>query len=380
MTLSATQPPSERERLTIARPDSAASPFTAIDVLQPARDIDGGYGARLRALRTAAADFKSEFLTTGKPDYVETFDLTGVPYPTKFGLWRAAVTPAPLLKITNRLTVIRWTETGGRVRTLLFEPSDGRLGANTPYLVKLYNSLPKQIRDREITTHATVKSVLANLGIKPQDVDYLAFDHLHTQDVRRWIGTTTPQPDLSPDAPVEPYFPNAKLLVQRYELEAMADLHPLQVPWYQPETYRDLRPEGLLPLDGDVLLGPGVAFLSTPGHAYGNHSLVLNTDTGVWVMSENVIAAEAMTPEHSKIPGLARWARSIGQEVILNANTIETTAEQYNSIIIEKAIADPAQADPRFLQFFPTSELTGLFLNPGTKPTFSHLHLKHGQF
>ncbi|MFE3223444.1 hypothetical protein [Nocardia sp. NPDC059228] len=118
--------------------------------------------------------------------------------------------------------------------------------------------------------------------------------------------------------------------------------------------------------------------VKTPGHVFGNQSLVVNTSTGIWVSSENVIAAEALTPEHSRLPGPARGAREWRQEIVLNANTMETTADQYNSIILEKTLADRSQADPRFLQFFPSSELTGVWTNPGTHPTFHHGHLTHG--
>ncbi len=62
---------------------------------------------------------------------------------------------------------------------------------------------------------------------------------------------------------------------------------------------------------------------------------------------------------------------------MLNANTIETTADQYNSIILEKTLADRSQVDSRFLQFFPSSELTAAWTNPGTSPTFTHRRLAH---
>ncbi|MFD4439932.1 hypothetical protein ACFWPK_09140 [Nocardia sp. NPDC058519] len=98
-------------------------------------------------------------------------------------------------------------------------------------------------------------------------------------------------------------------------------------------------------------------------------------DTGIWAISENAIATECLTPEHSRIPGLARTAKSCGHEVVLNAN--ETTYEQYNSMVVEKTIVDVSQQDSRFLQFFPSSELTGALLNPGTAPTFSHRAIRH---
>ena len=364
---------------TTATPPAGTLPAgaTRIDHFTEA-DAAGQPGVQLRLIRDAAPRFRAWFAATGAPDYAGTFDLVSLPYPTKFGLWRAALSPVPFLTITNRLIVLRWKDADGRPRTMLFEPSDPQLGANTPYFRSLRESMPRQVERFTVKFHGTVEEHLRRLGIRPEEVDYLTFDHLHTQDVRRWIGTTVPQADISPSRPLEPYFPNAKLIVQRAEIEAMADLHPLQRPWFQPETYTDLRRDALLQIDGDVLLGPGVALLSTPGHTIGNHTLVVNTATGIWASSENAIATECMTPEHSRIPGVRRWAERWGQEVIINANTIENTAQQYNSMVKEKSIVDRSRIDARFLQFFPSSELTHNRLNPGTSPTFNHFAISHG--
>lgn len=347
-----------------------------IDTLTDLSAADGGPGTRLRLAREQGSAFRGEFPATGTPDSVVTCDLVTLPYPTRFGLFRASRAVAPFLSITNRMLVIRWTESDGRRRVLLFEPSDHELGRYTPYFADLRRRTPGVVERQLVTAHGTVLDHLARLGIAPEDVDYLMFDHLHTQDLRRWVGTTAHQDDLNSQPKAA--FPNATVIVQRDELAGMAELHPLQRPWYQPATYRDVPPEAFRPIEGSVLLGPGVAVVKTPGHVFGNQSLVLNTSTGIWVSSENVIAAEALTPEHSTLPGLAKWARSWQQEVVLNANTIETTADQYNSIILEKTLADRGQADSRFLQFFPSSELTGAWTNPGTKPTFTHRHLTHG--
>ena len=45
---------------------------------------------------------------------------------------------------------------------------------------------------------------------------------------------------------------------------------------------------------------------------------------------------------------------------------------------LEKLVADPSTKDPRFLQFFPTSELTPTLLNPLASPTFVHGAITHG--
>jgi len=361
-------------------PDPAELPTVGerIDVFDGMSTIAGGWGTRLSWVRTRAADFRREFAASGTPVSVKTCDLVSLPYPTRFGLFRAALTPAPFLSITNRMLVVRWTESNGTRRTLLFEPSDYELGVNTPYFADLSKKLPPAVQALAVVRHGTIQEHLQGLGIRPDEVDYLVFDHLHTQDLRRLVGTTRPQADISPNEPVRAMFPNARVIVQRGELEAMAELHPLQRPWYQPSTFADIAPDRFLVVDGGVLLGPGVALQATPGHVQGNQSLVLNTDTGIWASSENAVAAECLTPEHSRIPGVARYARQWGMEAVLNANTIETTAEQYNSLILEKSIVDVAQADSRFIQFFPSSELTAHWTNPGTAPTFVHRRIDHG--
>jgi hypothetical protein len=339
----------------------AAPVGTALDAFE-AVDRSAPYGVQLRQVQTAAEVFRHDLLGTGQPASVTTRDLVTLPYPTRFGLWMAAVSPSPYLSITNRMLVIRWE---GNV--LVFEPSDHERGEYTPYFARLNDQTPALVRSRVVTRHATVLENLAALGVAPEEVTYLAFDHLHTQDVRRWIGTSD----------TEPAFPNAKLVVQRHEIEAMADLHPLQRQWYQPETYEDLRVDAIAALDGDVLLGPGVALVATPGHALGNQSLVLSTSDGIWAVSENVIAVEAMVPEHSKIPGVAKGARTWGREVVLNTNTPEALADQYNSVIKEKALVDRSQQDARFPQFLPSSELTASPWFPGTKPTFTTRSITH---
>jgi hypothetical protein len=335
-------------------------------------------GEELRLIRKAAPAFRDWFSATGKPDYAETFDLASLPYPTRFGTFGAAYSPLPFLCITNRVFVVRWRAEDGKQETLLVGPTDLELAAKAPFYVQVAKTTPAWLQRLVYKEHGSVEKHLAVLGLRPEDIDYITFDHLHTQDVRRLVGTRGPAADLSPNAPLSASYPNAKLIVQRSELELLRNMHPVQAAWYQTAAFTDLPEEALLVIDGDVLLGPGVALLHTPGHTAGNHSLILNTDTGIWASSENVIATEFLTPEHSRIPGIRPWLRTFGMEVVLNGNTLETTARQYNSVIKEKTIVDPSRADDRFLQFFPSSELTPCWNNPGASPTFMHRHIRHG--
>ncbi|HEV2757705.1 MAG TPA: hypothetical protein VG318_18240 [Actinomycetota bacterium] len=336
---------------------------------------------QLRAVRTRAPEFKEWFRSTGQVDAFAARSLVTLPYPKRFGLWEACSVPVPYVWMTNRMFVVQWKEEG-RTRTLLAEPSDYELGIDTPFLKRSVERLPMQ-RERALDTffvrHAHVDERLAELGLTPADVDYLAFDHLHTQDIRRLVGTRGSAPDIGyPDGPVPPSFPNAKLIVQRSELEHVRDVHPFQARFHQSWTYSDLREDALEIVEGDVLLGPGVALLRTPGHTLGNHTLVVNTSRGILTSSENGIAVECYAPEHSRLPGVAKWAREWGYEVVMNFNTPEYASWQYNSMVKEKLIADPLPGRPQLPQVFPSSELTRHRLAPGIKPAYEHGDLTIG--
>jgi hypothetical protein len=357
--------------------NAITTPVTTIDWLASLRDPSLDPGAVLARIPSAARDFRTEFAATGTPDLVDTRSLITLPYPTRFGLWRASRSLAPFVSITNRMLIIRWRDDDDQLRTLLFEPSDTELGANTPYFATLAARTPSIVTNVMVRRHGDVLNHLHAAGIDPSEVDFLAFDHLHTQDVRRWLGTTSPQLDLDAVQPIEPAFPNARLLVQHSELTALDHLHPQQRPWYQPDTYQDLRRDKIMAINGDVLVGPGVALVATPGHTTGNQTLFLNTTTGIWASSENAIAAECLVPQHSKLLGVQRWASAWSQDVVVNANTIESIAAQYNSLTLEKAIVDRSKGDERFPQYFPSSELTRRWTNPGTAPTFVHERITH---
>ena len=329
----------------------------------------------LRRMRSAAPAFKDSFLTTGMVDLFASRSLVTLPYPRRFGLWEACRLPLPYIWMTNRMFVIQWRE-GGDTKTLLAEPSDYELGIDTPFLAKSIEGLPMG-RERALDTffirHSHLDQQLAGLGLTPADIDYLTFDHLHTQDIRRLVGTTAPAPDIGfSDHPVPPLFPNAQLIVQRDELEHVRDVHPFQARFHQSWTYRDIDESRLLVVEGDLLLGPGVALLRSPGHTLGNHTLVVNTERGILTSSENGVAVESWAPEHSEIPGVAKWAKEWGYEVVMNFNTPEYASWQYNSMIKEKLIADPIPGRPELPQVFPSSELTRHRLAPGIKPLHEH--------
>lgn len=361
---------------------STTAPFTSIDDHLPLPSLDETPAAALRRVRSDAPAFREWFRATGVLDAVATRDLVTLPYPKEFALWEACTVHSKYVWMTNRMFVVQWTQ-DGRTKTLLAEPSDYDLGIDTPYLRKAIDRLPMS-EERALkllfVRHPHVTEHLATLGIKPEDVDYLVFDHLHTQDIRRLVGTTTPQPDLGyADRPVPPMFPNAKLIVQRAELAHVTDVHPFQARFHQSWTYADIDRSRLLVIDGSVLVAPGLALLRTPGHTLGNQTIVLNAPgRGVMTSSENGVAVEAYAPRFSKIPGVAAFAKRWSYEVILNFNTPEWASWQYNSMVAESLVADPIPGYEQLPQVVPSSELVRHRFAPRIKPTFHHGELTLG--
>ena len=328
-----------------------------------------GQQARVEDTRAAAEDFRRDMLSGGKVRYYQSFDLVTVPYPSRYGLRNAFSRErwVEFLHLRNRLFVIQF-DTAEGLKTLLASPSDHERGIETPYFRRLADSTPDFLINRVTKRHATVPEVLQSIGLRPEDVDYITYDHLHTQDLRRWLGSE------ENDA----LFPNATLLVHGREWECSKDLNPYQRDWYCPNGIQGIPESRVHCFDGSIQLGEGLALVHTPGHTEGNHSIVAHTDEGIWVTSENGISVDSYAPELSTAAGVAEYARTIGTEVIINGNTLENANDQYISMVQEKTIAGPSARDPRYPNVFPSSEMTAFWAFPGTKPSFTVGEARHG--
>lgn len=345
--------------------------------------LDTPPAVELEYIRKQAPIFKEWFRQTGQVSLFAARSLVTLPYPRKYALWESCVVPNPYIWMTNRVFIIQWEE-DGVTKTMLAEPTDYELGVDTPYIQKTFELMhlsEEKALSAFFKFYKPVVEHLNDLGISPESIDYLSFDHLHTQDIRRIVGTTKPEPDLGfSDRPVPPLFPNAKLIVQRHELDHVKNVHPFQSRFHQSWTYDNINEDNLLFVDGDVLLGPGVALLRTPGHTLGNHTLVVNTSRGIFTSSENGVGTDSYVPHLSKIPGVKAWAKRWNMEVVMNFNTPEYASWQYNSMIKEKLIADTVPEHPEFPQCFPSSELVKHWLSPFIKPMyqFGDLTLQNG--
>jgi len=243
----------------------------------------------------------------------------------------------------------------------------------TPYFKRMSDGIPsfvkKWMEPIVAPQYGTVEQYLSQIGLSPKDVDYITFDHLHTQNLKKWLGNKS----------TEAYFSNAKLLVTRQEWESIHYLAGPQKDWYCPGGIDGVPEDRVILFEHDILLGEGVALVRTPGHTEGNHSIVVHTDDGLFVTSENGISADAYEPLHSNIPGVRHYAMTSQMEVVLNGNTLERGLDQYVFMILEKSIAGPNKDNSNFTNVLPSSELSAYWLFPSVTPSYTFGQLKYGK-
>ena len=320
---------------------------------------------RLKAARKQASAFRERFMDEAPVQFYQSADMVRVPYPTWYaysGVYTQSTYKFPYIHILNRIFIVQYHDFSGELKTLLFSPSDIEADRETPFFKRLTDKMPSWSPLEGVVAPIIrdVTGALAEVGLSPEDVDYISYDHLHTQDVRRWLGTKDKAA----------YFPNAKLLVHEQEWLSTTSLLPVQADWYCPNGIEGVDPDKVIKFTGSIQLGEGVALVHTPGHTEGNHSLVARVPDGIRVTSENGVGADAYAPMNSKVNAIRRYAKQTGMEVILNGNTLEGSNEQYISMVIEKTIAGPSK-NPDFPNCASSSEATPYWLIPGHK--VSHL-------
>ena len=324
-------------------------------------------GHRLKAIRDAAETYKGRFKSQGTVEGVRSVDLAAAPYIVKYAFHGAAKSVSPYLSMTNRMVVVRYEDFAGNERILVWEPTEPEGSAEAPFYARLIergerNRFYKAMERLTYKEYATPDQALKTAGIRAEDVDFLSFDHLHVQDPRLIL----------------PHFPNAKLLVNRREIGTFEAMHPMQWYWYVEGGLDGIDRDRLILLDGDIELGRGVSIAWTPGHTDGNHSLVLNTPDGVWVSSENGVAIDNWQPDLSTIPGVRDYSISQRREICPNANTLEDSIDQYDSMVKEKTLADYSTAAPQWKQILPSTELVTWKRQWPIIPTHHHGELNYG--
>ncbi|HEY5475858.1 MAG TPA: MBL fold metallo-hydrolase [Tepidiformaceae bacterium] len=139
---------------------------------------------------------------------------------------------------------------------------------------------------------------LAELRVKPADVDTIVHTHLHL-DHCGW--------DVDPAKGNSPTFPNARVYVSSTELDYWLDPSP------EAEkrgagarlTMTPLKAAGLLqPFDGEFAVSRSLTMIPTPGHTPGHCSVMLTSQGEHLVILGDAAHHPAHLEHHSWIPGV----------------------------------------------------------------------------
>jgi len=312
---------------------------------------------RLQEVRSRAQALHERMMAESEVLFYRSFNLIRAPYPTYYafsGVFAHRGFKFPLIHLFNKLFVVQYLDHDKVLRTLMLSPTDHEANRETPFFKRLAQGMPRSLINVIAPQYNTVEGALAECGITPDQVDYISYDHLHTQDVRKWLGT---HGKLG-------YFPKAKLLVHRQEWASTQALLPIQADWYCPRGIDGIAPDRVITFEGSLSLGPGLALVHTPGHTEGNHAMAARVPDGIRVTSENGVGVDAYEPLNSRINAVRRYAQHTGVEVILNGNTLEGSNDQYISMVLEKTLAGRS-ANPDYPNCATSSERTPFWAFPG---------------
>ncbi len=139
-------------------------------------------------------------------------------------------------------------------------------------------------RTPTVTLDHTIVSALADLGLRPDDIDILITTH------------------FDPDhAGMNDAFPNVEIVAQRAGYEEARNGQPraaiTRAHWDAPDLRYRL-------VDGDTELLPGLDLISTPGHAPGHQSVLVRLpNTGPVLLAVDAVAqASAFRPDREAAP------------------------------------------------------------------------------
>lgn len=315
-----------------------------------------GHDRRVTAARRRGRELRDRMQCEPTVASVRTLPLLTLAYPARWAFWGTAMVPSPYVVVEHRALLVQFWQAGA-LKTLLWNPTDVDAIDRVPYYVNERERRPLGAR-LFVKKRAHVEDLLAPLRVRPEDIDYLAFDHLHLQDLRRTLGTNAQ----------EPRFPRAKLLVPDAEWRHWDDLHPLHRAFFLASGKRGVREDNVVTTTADLRLGDGLFLVRTPGHTPGHQTLFFKTDRGVFGVGENGVCPDNWAPEASRIPGVATRSRAQELEVLPNLVTPVAGGDQYASMLLEKHVVDRLPDQPDLPQMFSSYEATSSALTPGVRP------------
>ena len=218
---------------------SAISHFVAVGRRAPA-----GPSARTDP-RGCSGDFATWFRGTGMPDWIGTFDLVSLPYPTRFGLFRAAITPAPYLSLTHRLVVVRWHDADGGAEDAALRADRRGTRAAHPVFRAAQRVDAERARARVLATARRCADASAQRRHRRRR---RRLDHVrpsaHAGRASLDRHDRAGERPLARGVRLRAALPNAKLIVQRDGARVTRSAAPAAGAVVPAATYKALRPGG----------------------------------------------------------------------------------------------------------------------------------------
>lgn len=136
----------------------------------------------------------------------------------------------------------------------------------------------------------TLETQLARHGLKPSDIGYLLHTHLHMDHAGQ-----------------DYLLPNARILIQRRELQHAAAPNFYPAPFYdRVNVARLIDPlwKQVELLDGDVELFPGIRAVSMPGHTPAHQTFSVKTASGTAIIAGDAAMNVAFNVKKQMAPGI----------------------------------------------------------------------------
>jgi hypothetical protein len=303
--------------------------------------------ARARA-RVAAARAIHDAIVAGPiAPVVYTLPLVVGPIPRKPAMGDALRTHAPFLRVRHRGLLVQCLHNGG-VRTLLWNPTDVRHALRIPAFDALRHGAGRVAAATLLDIAPPVAVQIAQLGIRADNVDVLAYDQMDGQYPSAMLAR----------------FPRARMAVTAEEWSRLERPTPRDSAFivHGPEIDR----ARVQVVDRTWLVGDGVVLVQTGGRRPGHLALVANTARGVMVAAGNALSVDGYVPTNSRLPGLPSYARMHHTPHVGAYPRVGDPS--YEAMAIEYALADRHPTAPGFPFVIPTVEIVPSLVAPGVTP------------
>ena len=144
----------------------------------------------------------------------------------------------------------------------VIEHAEGRVMLDTGFGPHNEAALPPEYREQLRVLRRPVEEALADIGLRPADIDVVVNCHLHADHASGNIA-----------------FHGTPIYAQRPEFEAAQD------PDYSVPEDLDLAEGDYRLVDGVAEVAPGIEVVPTPGHSPGHQALVVQTDDGTVIFA-----------------------------------------------------------------------------------------------